>query len=58
VPTGTALAVAAVLLAVFLKLEQRVASPLFPPHIWKVKPLVSGTAVMLGAPASWSGPSS
>jgi EmrB/QacA subfamily drug resistance transporter len=48
VPTVTALTAAALLIAVFLKLEQRAATPLFPPHIWKVKPLVSGTAVMLG----------
>ena len=32
----------------FLKLERRATRPLFPPHIWKLKPLVSGTAVMLG----------
>ncbi|MDX6325481.1 MAG: hypothetical protein QOK15_1835 [Nocardioidaceae bacterium] len=48
VPTVTALALATTLIAVFLKLEQRATNPLFPPHIWKVKPLVSGTAVMLG----------
>ena len=32
----------------FLKLEQRAAKPLFPPHVWKLNALVSGTAVMLG----------
>jgi MFS family permease len=48
VPTITALTGAAALIMVFGRLEQRSASPLFPPHIWKVKPLVSGTAVMLG----------
>jgi EmrB/QacA subfamily drug resistance transporter len=48
VRTVTTLAVAAVLIAVFLKLEQRAAKPLFPPHIWKLDALVSGTAVMLG----------
>jgi predicted MFS family arabinose efflux permease len=37
-----------VLLVAFLKLEQRAARPLFPPHIWKLDSLVSGTAVMLG----------
>ena len=42
------LALAAVLLLAFLKLEQRAARPLFPPHIWKLQALVSGTAVMLG----------
>ena len=44
----TALAVSAVLLVAFLKLEQRAAKPLFPPHVWKLQALVSGTAVMLG----------
>ncbi len=48
VPTLTAFAVSAVLLVAFLRLEQRAAKPLFPPHIWKLRPLVSGTAVMLG----------
>jgi EmrB/QacA subfamily drug resistance transporter len=48
VPTVAAFAVAATLLVVFLQLEERAASPLFPPHIWKLKPLVSGTTVMLG----------
>ena len=46
--TVTALLISAVLLAVFLKLEQRASKPLFPPHIWKLRTLVSGTAVMLG----------
>jgi EmrB/QacA subfamily drug resistance transporter len=48
VPTGTALAVSAALLVAFLKLEQRAANPLFPPHVWKIRTLVSGTTVMLG----------
>src|SRR3954453_2463320 len=42
-------AVAAVLLTVFAAIERRVSSPLVPPHTWKVKTLVSGTTVMLGA---------
>ena len=42
-------AVAAGLLAAFGAIEKRVSSPLVPPHTWKVKTLVSGTAVMLGA---------
>jgi EmrB/QacA subfamily drug resistance transporter len=46
--TVTALLISAVLLALFLKLEQRASKPLFPPHIWKLQTLVSGTAVMLG----------
>ena len=32
----------------FLKVEQRARKPLFPPHVWKLKSLVSGTTVMLG----------
>ena len=48
VRTVATLAVAAVLLGTFLKLEQRAPKPLFPPHIWKLNALVSGTAVMLG----------
>ncbi|HQR25958.1 MAG TPA: MFS transporter [Nocardioides sp.] len=46
--TATGLGVSAVLLVAFLKLEQRAARPLLPPHVWKVDALVSGTAVMLG----------
>ncbi|MCW2767901.1 MAG: transporter [Nocardioides sp.] len=46
--TATAFAVSVALLMTFLKLEQRAARPLFPPHIWKLNSLVSGTAVMLG----------
>jgi EmrB/QacA subfamily drug resistance transporter len=48
VQTVTALALSAVLLVAFLKLEQRAETPLFPPHIWKLNSLVSGAAVMLG----------
>jgi hypothetical protein len=33
---------------VFVRRERRAASPLVPPHTWKVTSLVSGTAVMLG----------
>src|SRR3954447_2012457 len=46
--TVTALAISAVLLGAFLKLEQRSTKPLFPPHIWKLRSLVAGTSVMLG----------
>ncbi|MGN6576654.1 MAG: MFS transporter [Nocardioides sp.] len=46
--TGLGLGASAVLLIVFLKVEQRAARPLFPPHVWKLRSLVSGTAVMLG----------
>ncbi len=48
VHTVTALAVSAVLLGAFLRLEQRATRPLFPPHIWRLQALVSGTTVMLG----------
>ena len=48
VPTVVAFAVSVGFLVTFLKLEQRAARPLFPPHVWKLNSLVSGTAVMLG----------
>ena len=38
----------AALLAGFAWWERRASEPLFPPHVWKVRTLVSGTAVMLG----------
>ena len=43
-----ALGVSALLVAIFLKIERRAAKPLFPPHVWKLRALVSGTTVMLG----------
>jgi MFS family permease len=46
--TLLALAVSAVLLVAFARLETRAARPLLPPHTWKVRTLVSGTTVMLG----------
>lgn len=46
--TLAGLGVAFLLLVAFLKLEQRAAKPLFPPHVWRLDALVSGTAVMLG----------
>ena len=39
------------LLASFVRIERRAARPLVPPHTWKVRTLVSGTTVMLGATA-------
>ncbi|WP_426562407.1 MFS transporter [Angustibacter sp. McL0619] len=42
-----ALAVSAVLFTAFIRIENRAAAPLFPPHTWKVRTLVTGTAVML-----------
>jgi EmrB/QacA subfamily drug resistance transporter len=41
-------AVSAALLAAFVRIERRTDRPLVPPHTWKVRSLVSGTAVMLG----------
>lgn len=46
--TAAAFGLSFVLLVGFLRLEQRATKPLFPPHIWKLNTLVSGTAVMLG----------
>ena len=43
------LAVAAVLLATFLRVERRAAAPLLPPRVWRSGPLVAGAAMMLGA---------
>ncbi|GAB2915469.1 MFS transporter [Streptomyces heilongjiangensis] len=48
VRTVAGLGASAVLLVTFLKVEQRATRPLFPPHVWKLRPLVSGTTVMLG----------
>jgi hypothetical protein len=48
VRTIAALAVAAVLLTGFILVERRSAQPLVHPHTWSIKPLVSGTVVMLG----------
>ena len=45
--TVTGLAVSLVLLVAFVRVERRAARPLFPPHVWKLRALVSGTAVML-----------
>ena len=47
VRTIAGLACSLVLLITFLKLEQRATKPLFPPHVWKLNALVSGTVVML-----------
>jgi EmrB/QacA subfamily drug resistance transporter len=46
--TLTGFVVSATLLVAFLKVEQRASKPLFPPHVWKLRSLVSGTTVMLG----------
>jgi EmrB/QacA subfamily drug resistance transporter len=47
--TVAGIGAAVIVLVVFLKLEQRATKPLFPPHVWKLNALVSGTGVMLGA---------
>ncbi|TQJ50597.1 MFS transporter [Phycicoccus sp. SLBN-51] len=46
--TWVALAVAAVLLAAFARLERRAADPLVPPATWRIRSLVSASAVMAG----------
>lgn len=46
-----ALGLAAVLLASFVRIERRVAAPLVPPHTWRVRSLVAGTATMAGVTA-------
>jgi EmrB/QacA subfamily drug resistance transporter len=46
--TELALTASGLALVAFLKLERRADKPLFPPHVWKLNALVSGTAVMLG----------
>jgi EmrB/QacA subfamily drug resistance transporter len=46
-----AFAAASVLLTAFVRIEARSARPLVPHHTWKVRTLVSGTTVMLGATA-------
>ena len=43
------LALAAVLLSAFAAVQRAVAQPLIPPAIWRVTPVVSGAAIMLGA---------
>jgi EmrB/QacA subfamily drug resistance transporter len=48
VHTLVSMVVSAVLLGTFVALEQRASRPLFPPHVWRLDALVSGTAVMLG----------
>jgi EmrB/QacA subfamily drug resistance transporter len=46
--TWVALAVAAVLLPAFARLERRTADPLVPPATWRIRSLVSASAVMAG----------
>ena len=46
--TLVAFTAAAALLTVFLLWERRASEPLFPPHVWGIRTLVSGTTVMLG----------
>jgi EmrB/QacA subfamily drug resistance transporter len=46
--TGIALLLAAVLLTGFARLERRAADPLVPPSTWRIRSLVSASAVMAG----------
>jgi len=46
--TVVELVAAAALLTGFVLVERRSARPLVHPHTWKIRPLVSGTVVMLG----------
>ncbi|NJC71403.1 MFS transporter [Planosporangium thailandense] len=46
--TWIALAAAAVLLATFARLERRSSNPLVPPSTWRMRSLVSASAVMAG----------
>ena len=46
--TWVALAVAAALLTAFARLERRAADPLVPPATWRIRSLVSASAVMAG----------
>jgi EmrB/QacA subfamily drug resistance transporter len=46
--TWVAFVVAAVLLAAFAKLERRTSDPLVPPATWRIRSLVSASAVMAG----------
>jgi hypothetical protein len=46
--TWLALAAAAVLLGTFARLERRAADPLVPPSTWRIRSLVSASAVMAG----------
>jgi EmrB/QacA subfamily drug resistance transporter len=47
-PTWLALAAASVLLTVFTRLERRAADPLVPPATWRIRSLISASAVMAG----------
>jgi EmrB/QacA subfamily drug resistance transporter len=46
--TWIALALAAVLLGAFARLERRTAEPLVPPATWRIRSLISASAVMAG----------
>jgi EmrB/QacA subfamily drug resistance transporter len=46
--TWLALAAAAVLLTAFARLERRTAAPLVPPATWRIRSLISASAVMAG----------
>jgi EmrB/QacA subfamily drug resistance transporter len=46
--TIAAFGLAATLLTVFVRIEKRVRTPLVPPHTWRVRSLVAGTATIAG----------
>ncbi|MBV9831196.1 MAG: MFS transporter [Marmoricola sp.] len=46
--TLIAFTVSAALLVGFVAWERRAIQPLFPPHVWRIRTLVSGTTLMLG----------
>jgi EmrB/QacA subfamily drug resistance transporter len=46
--TVLSLTAAAALLTSFALIEKRTATPLVPPHIWRIRSLISATAVMAG----------
>ena len=48
VETIGSLVASVLLIAAFLAVERRASDPLFPPHVWKLRTLVSSTTVMLG----------
>ncbi|GEP35006.1 MFS transporter [Nocardioides szechwanensis] len=48
VQTMGSLVTSGVLVVAFLAVERRASDPLFPPHVWKLRTLVSSTTVMLG----------
>lgn len=46
--TLSCFAAAVVLLAAFAGIEMKVATPLVPPHVWRIRSLISSTGIMAG----------